>query len=383
MRLLSDFDNEKQAYALYSFLLKEGIQNTYEPFIDPQTKEQRYHIWIIDEDDFYAAEEFLARYRSAPDDPIFQKEPPLPLTGAPGPAPSKPPEWKFNISIPPRKHMLAMGLTRMVIVVCGFLFLWNSLQEANLIKSRGAIAQQVGLTPLQKALLFDYPCSYRVFNELLSTLDLKPYKELNELPADERALFAQAEAIPTWQGVTQIILCWDKTSLDYYKSIPLFEKIKEGQVWRLFTPCLMHRDFLHIFFNLIWVWILGRQIEERLRKGKMLLLMIIIGVISNIAQYIMSGPYFLGFSGIVVGMAGFIWVRQRTAPWEGYPLHRSTAMFILLFVAAMFALELIAFLLQLFKITELSPFIANTAHIVGGLTGMLLGKFSFFSRRVK
>ena len=46
------------------------------------------------------------------------------------------------------------------------------------------------------------------------------------------------------------------------KEIPLFEKIRQGELWRLFTPCILHRDFLHILFNMIWVWILVKQIEE-------------------------------------------------------------------------------------------------------------------------
>jgi len=97
----------------------------------------------------------------------------------------------------------------------------------------------------------------------------------------------------------------------------------------------------------------------------------------------MSGPDFLGFSGVVIGMAGFIWMRQRQAPWEGYPLQKATVMFILFFVAAMFALELLVFFLRLFNIGNLSASIANTAHIIGGLCGMVLGRFSFFSRGVK
>ena len=32
-----------------------------------------------------------------------------------------------------------------------------------------------------------------------------------------------------------------------------------------------------------------------------------------------------------MGMAGFIWMRQRKAPWEGYPLHPSTFSFLGLF----------------------------------------------------
>jgi len=120
----------------------------------------------------------------------------------------------------------------------------------------------------------------------------------------------------------------------------------------------------------------------RLRKMKICLLILIIGVLSNIAQYLVSGPYFLGFSGVVVGLAGFIWVRQKRAPWEGYPLQKGTALFLLFFVLAMFAIELITFGLQLFSIIQVTPNIANTAHIIGGLTGMLLGRFSFFSRKM-
>jgi murein DD-endopeptidase MepM/ murein hydrolase activator NlpD len=53
-------------------------------------------------------------------------------------------------------------------------------------------------------------------------------------------------------------------------TVKLGEKISQGQVWRLFTPCLMHRDFLHILFNMVWVWLLAKQVEERMRKFKML-----------------------------------------------------------------------------------------------------------------
>src|SRR5690606_6121950 len=113
-----------------------------------------------------------------------------------------------------------------------------------------------------------------------------------------------------------------------------------------------------------------------------LTLIVIIGVISNIAQYIAGGAYFLGFSGVVVGLAGFIWIRQKKAPWEGYTMPRSTAMFLLFFVLAMFALELFSFLLQLFSSIQIVPYIANTAHIVGGLTGLLLGRIKFFARKL-
>jgi GlpG protein len=132
-----------------------------------------------------------------------------------------------------------------------------------------------------------------------------------------------------------------------------------------------------------WVWILGRQIEQRLGVFRYLLLSLIIGVISNVVQYIMSGPVFLGYSGIVMGMVGFIWMRQKMAPWEGYPLQPVVVRFIVIYVAALLALELVSVALDFFHVTELYANIANTAHIVGGVTGILLARFPFFSRSKK
>jgi GlpG protein len=163
----------------------------------------------------------------------------------------------------------------------------------------------------------------------------------------------------------------------------MFTKIREGQIWRLFSPCVMHRDFLHILFNMIWVLILGKQLEQRLRPWRYVALMLIIGVLSNIAQYLISGPLFLGYSGIVVGMAGFIWVRQKIAPWEGYPLQKSTLIFLLLFVIAMFALEVGSFVLEHLHVLNLSANIANTAHIAGGIIGIILGYIPFLARSGK
>ena len=81
-------------------------------------------------------------------------------------------------------------------------------------------------------------------------------------------------------------------------------------------------------------------------------------------------------------MAGFIWVRQKKAPWEGYPLQKATLLFLLFFVLAMFVLQIVTFGLKIFSVVQITPVIANAAHIVGGLVGMLLGCFSFFGRRM-
>ena len=121
-------------------------------------------------------------------------------------------------------------------------------------------------------------------------------------------------------------------------------------------------------------------IEQRLGVFRYLVFSLIVGIVANIGQYLVSGPEFLGYSGIVMGMVGFIWTRQKMAPWEGYPLHPTVVRFIVIYVLVLLALELVSVGLDYFHVTELYANIANTAHIIGGVTGVLLARFPFFNR---
>jgi len=62
---------------------------------------------------------------------------------------------------------------------------------------------------------------------------------------------------------------------------PFLEKIRQGEVWRLFSPVLLHGTWLHILFNMAWLWLLGRQIEQRLGILKYLIFSVIVGVIAK------------------------------------------------------------------------------------------------------
>jgi len=122
--------------------------------------------------------------------------------------------------------------------------------------------------------------------------------------------------------------------------------------------------------------------EPRLRFVRYVLFIVIVAIISNTAQYLMGGPYFLGFSGIITGMVGYIYVRQKIAPWEGYNVPNAVFYFIAIFILAMFFLQLVSFIMQIFKPKlGFAPGIANTAHIVGALTGIVLAKIPFFTWR--
>lgn len=266
-------------------------------------------------------------------------------------------------------------MTYFIILLCSFVYLWNATEQINLLNQSGLVGLEYGMTPVQEKLMFDFPKTNQAVDQVLKEYNYLPYEKVDQLPQTEKMALSQALAIPSWKGFISYFLQKNQ------QTPPLFEKLREGEVWRLFTPCLLHGGILHILFNMAWVWILCKQIEIRMNRFKLLLMMVIIGVVSNVAQYFMSGPYFIGYSGIVVGLVGFIWMRQKIAPWEGYPLQRATIIFILIFIGAMMGLELLSFTLKFFHV-DISANIANTAHIVGGLVGILLARIPFFSRRV-
>ena len=372
MRLIGEFKDEKQSYSFQSYLKKEGIPSLYDSTQDAKGQ-TIFRLWIVEEDDFDKAASLLQEWEKAPQFEPIQEKIAVPVSST-----RQSPAWRVKIVRQPRP---TFSINNLIIVLCGLLFIFNTVQEAKMIKLQGEAAIELSLTPLEKTLLFDYPEYLVNLENFLKEYPVRKMAEIKELSSEGQAAFEKAKNAPTWKGVTDLLM---KRSWKEYEELPagtLFGKIRQGEIWRLISPVLLHGSLIHILFNMAWLWLLGRQIEPRIGILRYLLLTVIIGVVSNVSQYLMSGPEFLGYSGIVMGMVGFIWMRQKKAPWEGYPLQPIIVRFIVIYIAILFLLEMVSLGLDFFHVTELYANIANTAHIIGGLTGVLLARLPFFNRR--
>jgi GlpG protein len=193
-----------------------------------------------------------------------------------------------------------------------------------------------------------------------------------------------------WPGYYPIIVAWLTGSLHSIQGAlptPPFAAILNGELWRLITPIFLHANILHLFFNMLWLIILGNQVEWHMGRKKYILLLVVIGAFSNTCQYLMTGSSFMGFSGVVSGLFTFIWLRQKLFAWEGYLLASSTALFLTIFLLGMLGIEAASFVTVIMQSEGLIDFtlpstgIANTAHISGALLGLLLARLNFFRQK--
>ena len=138
-----------------------------------------------------------------------------------------------------------------------------------------------------------------------------------------------------------------------------------GQPWRLVTPVFIHFGWLHIAFNALWCWELGRRIEGALGSLNMAGLFLVTAVASNTAQHQVSGPgLFGGLSGVIYGLLGFAWIAARLSPrWRALAPAAPVMLFMLIW--------LVLGLLGVMDLFGLS--VANAAHVGGLLCGAFIG----------
>lgn len=370
MRIIKIFEKEKIAQRFSLFLQKKEIASTVEMKVEESTNKFSYELWVHDEDKIQEALGYLEEFEKDPQNPKFD----VSLESI---VPAQELPQEFFEEKKDEKPAVRTILTSFFLFLCIFIYLLNYYQEIEIRKKNPKISY-VLLTPVQSYLLFDVPHVLIEVDEIIKKYQIDPTNDIFKQSAEAQNELEKIDKKPFWRGIYDAVLLKKEQNIPFSMK-GSFEKIREGQVWRLISPCFLHKDLLHLIFNMFWLVILGKQVEQRISRFKYLLLILIIGIISNLSQYFMSGPYFLGYSGIIMGLVGFIWSREKLAPWEGYPLQKTIFFFLAIYVVLMFVLSFFSFVTQIVGLNLFTPNIANTAHLVGALVGYLLGKMSFFS----
>ncbi|WP_159084261.1 rhomboid family intramembrane serine protease GlpG [Saccharobesus litoralis] len=138
------------------------------------------------------------------------------------------------------------------------------------------------------------------------------------------------------------------------------------ELYRLWTPALLHADAPHLVFNLFWWWWLGKRIEANQSRWRLLNVTLLTGVLAHVCQYWVTGPNFVGLSGVVYGLFAYVWLYGRFSRLSDYQIPNGLAGLMVLWLAIGFS-------------DVLWVSMANWAHLAGLLTGLALAFIDGYS----
>ncbi|HEY7883864.1 MAG TPA: rhomboid family intramembrane serine protease [Cellvibrionaceae bacterium] len=158
---------------------------------------------------------------------------------------------------------------------------------------------------------------------------------------------------------------------DGFYILPIEQGIGSGQLWRLITPAFLHFGVLHIVFNGLWLWELGRRVEFAVGRLLYLLFFLITAAFSNLAQYFWQAEpaFFGGMSGVVYALVGYIAIYQRFYSHPALNVPPGIIVFMLAWLVLCLSGIIDAFI---------DGGIANGAHVGGLVAGALLGLLAVF-----
>ncbi|QDS88826.1 Rhomboid protease GlpG [Rosistilla ulvae] len=142
--------------------------------------------------------------------------------------------------------------------------------------------------------------------------------------------------------------------------------IKKGEIWRVFTPNLLHGSMMHLGFNMLALFFLGGAIERLQSPWAFAVLVFLTGVMAIVVQSVFppalgGSPNVIGISGAVYGLFGYLWIRPILQPSFPNLIPPTTVMMML------------AFMFMFILVPQGSMggvSVANVAHVAGLVTGI-------------
>jgi rhomboid protease GluP len=137
-----------------------------------------------------------------------------------------------------------------------------------------------------------------------------------------------------------------------------------GQLWRLFTPALLHGSIPHIFFNMYALYSIGIGLEKYFGRRRYLLLYVLGAFTGNVTSFLFTTGYSVGASTAIFGLIGA----------EAVFLIQNRKMFAGQFNRAIGNVAFVI-LINLFLVGSL-PGIDNWGHIGGLIGGVMFTSFA-------
>jgi membrane associated rhomboid family serine protease len=174
-----------------------------------------------------------------------------------------------------------------------------------------------------------------------------------------------------------LILACVAASLWAWQQAPAFAKnnlifslnnLERGKVWTLAAALFVHANVLHLFGNMLFLFVFGSTLEKTVGPRKLLAIFFTCGLVSFILGIAIMprGSGMLGASAAIFALAGCVMlVRPLKFSW--------------LFLAPQGLIAIIYFIYNLAVVYEKSrisgydPHVAYVAHIIGFVTGLPFG----------
>jgi len=165
----------------------------------------------------------------------------------------------------------------------------------------------------------------------------------------------------------------------YSKSKDPAASLKRGEYWRVFTPAFLHGDPLHLLMNMLGLASLGRIVERMIGLRRYALLLVLLAAGSHLPQGLLGenlfgfkglsgSPNFVGISGVIMGLFGYVAVKTKMRPDLGFALSAQAYFMVGILLVMGFAGEMFG------KVGNLH--MANFAHLGGLVAGAILGFLS-------
>ena len=154
-----------------------------------------------------------------------------------------------------------------------------------------------------------------------------------------------------------------------------FSEHPETNAVTIFSAMFMHGGWLHLFGNVLFLWIFGDNVEDRFGHVKFLIFYLLAGIAATFSQYAASpesGVPNVGASGAIAGVLGayiIMFPQSRVNVLLG---GRSSPCRPFVVLGLWIALQLVSGVGTIASTDESSGGVAYMAHIGGFVSGLLM-----------